>query len=171
MTGRPPRDLPSGSGPVARLHHLIGNLAIFGVSLLRPRLTFGVRLAAFDPDGRIFLVRHSYLPGWHLPGGGIDRGETARAAALREAREEGGIECDAAPDFFHLYHHATTGRHDHIALFAVRDARQRAGWSARGAEILEAAFFAPETPPDTTTPATRIRLAELRGDIPPSDSW
>jgi ADP-ribose pyrophosphatase YjhB (NUDIX family) len=166
-----PRDLPAGGGALTRLHLFAGNLAILGVSLLRPRLTLGVRLAAFDAEGRVFLVRHSYLPGWHLPGGGIDRGETARAAARREAAEEGGIECLAEPAFFHLYHHATTGRHDHVALFTVQDARQRAGWSPGGAEILEAGFFAVESLPETATPATRTRLAELRGEAPPSDHW
>ncbi len=166
-----PRDLPPGGGALARLHLLAGHLAILGAGLLRPRLTLGVRLAAFDPQGRIFLVRHSYLPGWHLPGGGIDRGETARAAARREAAEEGGIESTADPAFFHLYHHATTGRHDHIALFTLRDARQPPGWTPRGAEIREAGFFATAALPETTTPATRTRLAELGGERPPSDLW
>ncbi len=38
-------------------------------------MTLGVRAACFDDAGRVFLVRHSYLPGWHLPGGGLDRNE------------------------------------------------------------------------------------------------
>jgi 8-oxo-dGTP pyrophosphatase MutT (NUDIX family) len=171
VTTRPPRDLPPGGGAFARLYLLAGNLAILGAGLLRSRLTLGVRLAAFDAQGRVFLVRHSYLPGWHLPGGAIDRGETARAAALREAAEEGGIGSTADPAFFHLYHHATTGRHDHIALFTLHDARQHPDWTPRGAEILEAGFFAAAALPETTTPATRNRLAELGGERPPSDLW
>ena len=31
-------------------------------------MTMGVRAACFDEAGRLFLVRHSYVPGWHLPG-------------------------------------------------------------------------------------------------------
>ena len=36
-------------------------------------MTLGVRAAAFDEGGRVFLVRHSYVPGWHMPGGGVER--------------------------------------------------------------------------------------------------
>ena len=42
-------------------------------------MTLGVRAACFDDEGRVFLVRHSYVKGWHMPGGGLERGETAFA--------------------------------------------------------------------------------------------
>ena len=31
-------------------------------------MTLGVRAVVIDPQGRIFLVKHSYVSGWHLPG-------------------------------------------------------------------------------------------------------
>ena len=46
--------------------------------------TLGVRVIAFDGDG-LLLVRHTYVTGWHLPGGGVQAGETAEAAARLEA--------------------------------------------------------------------------------------
>src|SRR5260221_5321459 len=58
---------------------------------LRRGMTLGVRAAVFDEAGRIFLVRHSYAPGWPLPGGGVERGETIYDAVSREVQEEGGI--------------------------------------------------------------------------------
>ena len=43
--------------------------------LTRP-MTLGVRALAFDAEGRILLVRHTYIRGWHLPGGGVESGQT-----------------------------------------------------------------------------------------------
>jgi len=37
------------------------------------------------------MVRHSYMPGWHFPGGGLRRGETPEEGILRELREEIGL--------------------------------------------------------------------------------
>lgn len=51
-------------------------------------MTLGVRAACFDGEGRIFLVRHTYVPGWYMPGGGVERGETALDALRKELREE-----------------------------------------------------------------------------------
>ncbi len=165
------RDLPHGGGPIARLHLWAGDALIWGLNLLRPPLMFGVRLIAFDAAGRVFLVRHSYRPGWHLPGGGVEAGETAREAMLREAAEEGGLLFDSEPLLFQLYHHATTGRRDHIVAFVVRDAHQAKGRDAAGLEIRENGFFDPTALPDGTTPATRARVAEVLAGGTPSDHW
>lgn len=56
---------------------------------LRKPLLIGCRVLAFDGEGRVLLVRHSYGSGrWLLPGGGVARGETALMAAIRELGEE-----------------------------------------------------------------------------------
>ncbi len=53
--------------------------------------TVGVR-ALILKDNKILLVRHTYIDGWYLPGGGVNAHESAQQAVVREAREEvGGI--------------------------------------------------------------------------------
>lgn len=136
--------------------------------LVRP-MTLGVRVAAFDPAGQVCLVRHTYLPGWHLPGGGVERGETANRAALKELREEAGILADAADLELHgVFANFVHFPGDHVLVY--RCDRFTTVPTRNGHEIAETGFFAPERLPDGTTRGTRQRLAELAG-APLIDSW
>ena len=132
-------------------------------------MTLGVRAAAFDAEGRVFLVRHSYVPGWHMPGGGVERGETLGEALIKELREEGNLELDGEAELFAVYFNKRTSRRDHVAFYRCI-VRQTAP-KAADLEILEAGFFAPDALPEGVTPATRRRLAELAGDIETSEVW
>lgn len=132
-------------------------------------MTLGVRAACFDEAGRIFLVRHTYVPGWHLPGGGVERGETAIKALFKEMREEGNLEATGTPELFHVYFNARISRRDHVLLYRVT-VRQTADRPA-DREIAECGFFPPDALPDATTEATRRRIAELRGEIAPAHHW
>ena len=59
--------------------------------LLR-RPVVGVAAAARSPDGRWLLVRRTDNGQWALPGGTLEWGETLRQAAVRELREEAGVD-------------------------------------------------------------------------------
>src|SRR5688572_32836473 len=45
--------------------------------------------------GKVLLVFNRFKAHWELPGGTIDSGETPRACAVRELREESGLRCEA----------------------------------------------------------------------------
>ena len=49
-------------------------------------MTLGVRALVIDERNRVFLVKHSYVSGWYLPGGGVEPGETVIDALIRELR-------------------------------------------------------------------------------------
>ncbi len=132
-------------------------------------MTLGVRAACFDGAGRVFLVRHSYVPGWHMPGGGVERGETVREALEKELREEGNLALEGEPDLVAVYLNRQTSRRDHVVFYRCR-VRQTAQKRA-DAEIVESGFFDPSALPQGTTRATRRRLAELECLAPVSQDW
>lgn len=131
--------------------------------------TLGVRGIACDDAGRVLLVKHTYLAGWHLPGGGVERGETAARAIAREMAEEGGVEATAEPVIFALYSNHANFAGDHIALYRLPSWRPCP--PRIGNEIAERGFFPPDALPDGTTKATRRRLAEAFDGAPVSAVW
>lgn len=133
-------------------------------------ITLGVRAAVFDARGRVFLVRHGYVPGWHFPGGGVEPGETAATCLTRELAEEGNLELAAAPELFAVYFNRAASRRDHVIVYVCRGARQSAPREP-DREIAEAGFFAPDALPTGTTAATRARLDEIAGKAEPSHFW
>ncbi|MFY9289713.1 MAG: NUDIX domain-containing protein [Methylorubrum rhodinum] len=140
--------------------------------LLTRGMTLGVRGAAIDGEGRVCLVRHTYVGGWHLPGGGIDPGESAPEAMRREFREEAEIAVDpAVPLRLHgFFLNARAPRRDHIAVY-VAPAFAVIGPKRPDREIAECAFFPLDALPPETTRATRARLDEIRTGGVPSEAW
>lgn len=139
-------------------------------SRMQRGMTLGVRAAVLDGQGRVFLVRHTYVPGWYLPGGGVETGETALEALARELDEEGHIHLDASPELQGLYWNREISRRDHIAFFLVRHYTQ-AQPRLPDHEIAEAGFFPLDALPEETTKATRRRLDEVAGRRQPDGLW
>lgn len=134
-------------------------------------MTLGVRGAVIDEDGRVLLIRHTYLPGWQLPGGGVEVGETAREALARELREEGEIELVGPPRLHGTFFNRHVSRRDHVLVYEIRDF-QVLRPKAPDREIAEAAFFRLDELPPGTTAGTRARLGEIAsGRSPASADW
>jgi len=136
---------------------------------LRRGMTLGVRALATDGLGRVLLVRHTYAKGWHLPGGGVEKGEIAAEAMLRELAEEGGVAATGAPELFGFYANHANFPNDHILVYRVTDWRPCA--PGAGGEIAERGFFARDALPDGVTGGTLRRLAEAFDGAQRSASW
>ena len=148
--------------------HRLFQSGLLAYGRLSRGVTLGVRAVVIG-DGNVLLVRHSYVPGWYLPGGGVEAGETAEEALERELDEEAGVRLTARPRLFGLYHNARAHRLNHVALFVCRDWRREP--QAPNAEILACELFPVAALPDDATPATRARLAEVLGGHPPAAQW
>jgi ADP-ribose pyrophosphatase YjhB (NUDIX family) len=133
-------------------------------------LTVGVRAVVLDADGKVFLVMHSYVAGWHLPGGGVETGETLLAALTRELREEGNIELIDTPRLFGVYFNRRVSPRDHVAVYVVRSFRQSAP-PRPNHEIVAHGFFATDGLPEGTTAATYSRLAEVLTGRAMAELW
>ncbi len=136
----------------------------------RRGMTLGVRGVVIDADGRVLLVRHGYMPGWHLPGGGVDKGETIHQAVAREVREETGVVLGVAPELYGIYTNFASFPGDHIALFIIRDFTTGSTHMS-SFEIREQVFFLRNALPETTTGGTRRRLAEVLDGAAQSHTW
>jgi 8-oxo-dGTP pyrophosphatase MutT (NUDIX family) len=133
-------------------------------------LTLGAQAVVIDGQGRIFLVRHSYVPGWHLPGGGVEVGETLLTALARELAEEGNISLTKAPVLHGVFLNSRVSRRDHVAVYVVRGFRQEPA-PQPNYEIIDHGFFSPDALPKSTSQATRRRLAEVLQGAPIAERW
>jgi ADP-ribose pyrophosphatase YjhB (NUDIX family) len=133
-------------------------------------MTLGVRAVVLDGDGNVFLVKHSYVSGWHLPGGGVEVGETFRDALRRELAEEGRIELLGEPVLHGLFLNQHVSRRDHVAVYVVRHFRQDCLPEANR-EIVACGFFDATALPAEATKGTRLRIAEVLEGREPIPTW
>ena len=133
-------------------------------------LTMGVRALILDAGGRVCLVRHSYVPGWHMPGGAVEPGETLHQALLREVHEETGLAVNGQPQLFAVYLNEVMARRDHVVVYVVRQFETTAR-KPSPLEIVEYGFHPLDALPPETTAPTRRRLAEVLEGRTPEHLW
>ena len=163
------KNKPPGRVPAPRWELLLGRS--FHVYWRFSRgMTLGVRGLVVDDSARVLLVQHSYVRGWHLPGGGVERGETMLQALTRELSEEGNVRINRAPRLHGMFYNGRVSRRDHVAVYIVDDFEQ-IGPHVPNREIRHASFFALDALPNDTTAGTRARIAEVFGGAPVSEYW
>jgi 8-oxo-dGTP pyrophosphatase MutT (NUDIX family) len=123
----------------------------------------------FDQAGQVLLIRHTYVHGWHLPGGGVERGETVEEALARELVEEAGVRLEGRPSLISIYSNHPIFPGDHVLIYRV-DAWSPCAATSRG-EIDAIAWFAPDALPDGVTRGTKRRIEEAIGAEPPDLFW
>lgn len=141
-------------------------LFIMGV---KRRITFGVRVALIDGE-KIFLIRHTYMPGWQLPGGGVEPGETAAFSAAREVAEETGFRVTGPLELFALYHNVVVTDRDHVALYLCRQFEKTTEFKPNY-EVAEIGWFHFDALPDGTTKGTRQRVDEIFKGAAVNTTW
>ena len=151
--------------PWARLR---GKLFHIYFRVKRP-MTLGVRGLCLKGE-TVFLIRHTYVPGWQLPGGGVETGETLRVTLDKELMEEGNIRLTAEPQLFQVYFNRRMSKRDHVALYICRDFEQVSP-KHPDHEIAESGFFPIHALPEGTTRATRERIEEVLHGRSPSQDW
>lgn len=131
--------------------------------------TRGVKVMLFNNAGELLVVRNSYgnRAQFILPGGGVARTEDPEEAARRELREELSVVARNLT-LIGTYRSSAEGKRDIIHLFkGTVDGVP----SPDGTEIEEARFISLEALPEDVSPATRRRLAEMRGERPIDGRW
>lgn len=132
--------------------------------------TVGVRILAINDKQEILLVKHTYIDGWHFPGGGVHHQEPLFAAAMREFEEETGYIATKRPDIFHTYVHNICGVTDYPVLFVLKHFKKKQNGKC-SLEIETCQWFSLDAMPKDITTSTKQCLEEFFQQVPVRDAW
>lgn len=138
--------------------------------LMRRGLTIGVRAIVRSGDGKFLLVRHTYTPGWHFPGGGVEKGETTEQALRNELLQETGLKLVGKPVLHGVFHNNGVNKRDHVLAYLC-DASGIAANKSRSMEIAEIRYFDFADLPRDTDPGKVRRMREIVEGIVQGECW
>jgi 8-oxo-dGTP pyrophosphatase MutT (NUDIX family) len=113
-------------------------------------------------------VYHTYCPNWHLPGGGVKKGEHPLDAVQREIYEESGIRCVEPPILFGVYYQKYRQADDYPILYSVHRWTQE---KVTSPEIKDCQWFPIHALPNDMDPGSRARIEEYCFGAKPSLYW
>jgi len=148
---------------------LIRKLFHFAFLLKRP-MTLGVRVFARNDAGEILLVKHTYLKGWYLPGGGVETGETAEAAALKELDEETGFAPQTELKLISVHYNTAGSKRDHVLIYKCDGVKSLRAFTPNR-EISEIGFFAADSLPEDISKGSAKRIDEILNGVQTSHYW
>ncbi len=122
-------------------------------------MSLGARAAVIDGD-RILLVHHTYVKGWQLPGGGVERGQTFESTMRNELMEEAGFEAGKNVELHGIFLNNFISKRDHVALYVVREFTKVREFEANR-EIAEIGWFRHDQLPDNMAYGARERIEEI----------
>lgn len=138
-------------------------LLVGGFQALRRSIWFftrppvrGAHAIALTVRGTIVLVKLRYARGWRLPGGGCKSSEPPEEAAIRELREEIGMDGFGSVRHLSDFQEVSDFRPDTASVFIVRGVAYRPRWSL---EVEEVGEFSIDRLPHDTSPRTLRWLA------------
>ncbi len=138
--------------------------------LLKRPMTLGVRVLVENDKGEVLLVKHTYVEGWYLPGGGVETTETMAQTAAKELREEVGFEIIGEPKLLGIYKNSSASKRDHVAIYKAEEWREVERFTPNR-EIAEIGFFAVDDLPKDITAGNLRRIREFYFDEPISQYW
>lgn len=136
----------------------------FALGVLRGETeSHGVRLIIVD-ERRVLLVSHWYAPfAWTVPGGGVGKNETPEEAAMREGREETGLEINSLAGEIGTYT-GKLGKADRVTFYYTGDFSGNLAMRPN-LEIMARSWFDLDSLPDDLSPGNRRRIEAYRDGI------
>ena len=145
------------------LERIVRNVLHKYFLISRP-LTVGVRCVILNDHREVLLVKHTYIRGWHLPGGGLDSGESAEDGVVREVQEETGLVLEDKPMLLGVFHNKETTNRDHVVVFSSKTS-EMLGSVVKTFEIKSSEFFSLDALPIDLDPSSKLWIEQsLVGD-------
>ena len=138
--------------------------------LMRRGLTLGVRAIVRSDDGKFLLVRHTYTPGWHFPGGGVEKRQTTKQALRNELQQETNLQIIGNPVLHGVFYNKNVSKRDHVLAYHC-DVRGDLEAKPTSMEIAEIGYFSFEDLPIDTDPGTVRRIREISFGDEKTEVW